>query len=115
MRSTRGAKSIFMTVPTGRHSAAPPWAPHTTRLVAGQLLEGWLTTLVNTAAHDGSIFRSPDRSPITAAGCSAKRLTSTRRNAGIAARWNSPTGARMAQPSRVDWSIRFDHLGQLHA
>ena len=85
------------------------WAQHTTKLVSGQWLEGWLATLVNTAAHDESIAHSPDRSQITATGCSAKRLSSTRRSAGIASRLSSPTGARMAQPSRVDWSIRTAH------
>jgi hypothetical protein len=84
-------------------------AQHTSTLVAAQLLEGWLATLVNTSAHDGSISWSPDRSQITATGRSASRLSSTRRSVGTASRSSSPTGARMVQPSRVDWSIRTAH------
>ena len=85
------------------------WAQHNTRLVAGQLLEGWWATLVNTAAQDASIARSPDRSQITATGRSAKRLSSALRREGTAARSSSPSGARMAHPSRVHWSIRTAH------
>ena len=68
------------------------WAQHNTRLVAGQLLEGWWATLVNIAAQDASIARSPDRSQITATGRSAKRLSSALRREGTAARSSSPSG-----------------------
>ena len=85
------------------------WAQHNTRLVAGQLLEGWWATLVNTATQDASIAGSPDRSQITATGRSAKRLSSALRREGTAARSSSPSGARMAHPSRVHWSIRTAH------
>jgi hypothetical protein len=40
----------------------PGRAPQSRKLIAGQSVEGWLTTVANTVAHTGSIESTPLRS-----------------------------------------------------
>jgi hypothetical protein len=46
-------------------SATAGRAPHSRKLAAGQSVEGWLTTVENTAAHTGSMDSTPERSQMT--------------------------------------------------
>jgi hypothetical protein len=55
-----------------RSSATAGWAPHSSTLVAGQRLAGWLATVAKMVAHTGSMASTPLRSQMSANGRSAR-------------------------------------------
>ena len=61
-----------------RISATGGWAPHSRKLVVGQLLTGLLATVEKTVAHTGSRVGTPARSQMSAAGWSLRPFSRAR-------------------------------------
>jgi hypothetical protein len=53
-------------------------APHSSRVVAGQRLVGWLATVAKMVVQTGSRVSTPARSQMIAGGCSARSLSRPR-------------------------------------
>jgi hypothetical protein len=81
-------------------------APHSTKTVAGQSLDGWLATVENTVAQTGSRDSTPVRSQTIPSGRAARSFSSSRWIPGAVKRLIGPVRATTMHPSRIVRSIR---------
>ena len=58
-------------------------AAHSSRVVSGQTVDGWLATVANSRVHPGSMDSTPVRSQTTPYGRSARSLSSSFWSAGL--------------------------------